>query len=133
MVVAPEAVVLDELDELDEQRWMDLAEEAGQLREALLTRGAIEQAKGVIMSLRRCTPDDAYAELAELSRHHNIKVYDLARALARYTAEGIRSAPEDDREMKIAILVSERWLTQLPGGVNPAVRRADEQPDPSSA
>lgn len=107
---------------MDEQQWMDLAEEAGQLREALITRGPIEQAKGVIMSLRRCSPDEAYAELAEMSRNHNIRVADLARALARYTAEGIRTVPVDDREMKIALLVSERWVTHLPGGVNPPGR-----------
>jgi hypothetical protein len=116
---------------LDEQQWIDLAEEAGQLREALTTRGPIEQAKGVIMSLRRCSPDDAYVELAEMSRNHNIKVYDLARALARYTAEGIRTAPVDDREMKIALLVSERWLTHLPGGVNPAPRPRHSDADPT--
>ncbi|MGN6300751.1 MAG: ANTAR domain-containing protein [Angustibacter sp.] len=109
---------------MDEQQWMDLAEEAGQLREALRTRGPIEQAKGVIMGLRRCSPDDAYAELAEMSRNHNIKVHDIARALARYAAEGIRTVPVDDREMKIALLVAERWVTHLPGGVNPA-RRTD--------
>lgn len=111
---------------MDEQQWMDLAEEAGQLREALRTRGPIEQAKGVIMGLRRCSPDEAYAELAEMSRNHNIKVHDLARALARYAAEGIRTAPVNDREMKIALLVAERWVMHLPGGVNP-VRAVDDE------
>ncbi len=75
------------------------------------------------MGLRRCSPDDAYAELAEMSRNHNIKVHDLAQALARYAAEGIRTVPVDDREMKIALLVAERWVTHLPGGVNPPAAR----------
>jgi hypothetical protein len=117
---------------VNEQEWMDLAEEAGQLREALATRGTIEQAKGVIMGVRRCTADEAYAELAEMSRNHNVKVHDLALALSRYTAEGIRTAPADDREMKIALLVCERWLLQLPGGVNPHPTswRTAQEPDP---
>jgi len=43
--------------------WMDLAEEAGQLREAMSTRAPIEQAKGILMTLRGFDSETAWAEL----------------------------------------------------------------------
>ncbi|GHG03914.1 MULTISPECIES: ANTAR domain-containing response regulator [Amycolatopsis] len=51
------------------------------LREALRTRGVIEQAKGVLIGQRGCGPDEAFAILVKLSQDTNIKLYDVARAL----------------------------------------------------
>lgn len=77
---------------MDDEQWMDLAIEAGQLREAMLSRACIEQAKGVIITIRRCTPDQAFRELAHVSQHRNIKLRDLATALVALTA----TAPGDN-------------------------------------
>ncbi|USX55154.1 ANTAR domain-containing protein [Lentzea sp. HUAS12] len=53
------------------------------LREALHTRGIIEQAKGILIGQRGCGPGDAFAILVELSQHTNTKLHDVARALVR--------------------------------------------------
>jgi hypothetical protein len=58
-----------------------LATEVGQLREALSTRPTIDQAKGIIMADRRCTPDEAFAVLKKLSMDSNVRVADVAAAL----------------------------------------------------
>ena len=44
-------------------------------------RAVIEQAKGIIMGDRRCTPDQAFAILAKLSQDTNRKLRDVASAL----------------------------------------------------
>ena len=54
----------------------DLAE---QLREAMLSRAVIEQAKGVLMAQRRVTADEAFALLREASQRRNVKLRVLAQ------------------------------------------------------
>jgi AmiR/NasT family two-component response regulator len=44
-------------------------------------RAVIEQAKGIIMGQRRCTPDQAFAVLTKLSQDSNRKLRDVASAL----------------------------------------------------
>ncbi|MGW5701630.1 ANTAR domain-containing protein [Amycolatopsis japonica] len=56
-----------------------------ELREAMRTRGIIEQAKGILIGQRRCTPDDAFAILVDLSQNTNTKLHDVARALVEDT------------------------------------------------
>jgi hypothetical protein len=58
-----------------------LANEVVSLRRAMQTRASIEQAKGIIMGERRCTPDEAFAVLRKLSSDSNVKLADVARAL----------------------------------------------------
>lgn len=55
------------------------------LREALRTRGIIEQAKGILIGQRGCTPGDAFAILVGLSQSTNTKLHDVARALVQDT------------------------------------------------
>jgi GAF domain-containing protein len=62
---------------------------AQQLQAAMESRAVIEQAKGIIMSDRRCTADEAFAILTKLSQDTNRKVRDVASALVR-NAEGRR-------------------------------------------
>ena len=64
-----------------------MAEEIAQLREALTSRSTIDQAKGLIMAERRCTPDDAFKHLVKLSNDTNVRVADVAAALL-YRAQG---------------------------------------------
>lgn len=64
-----------------------MAEEIIQLREALRSRSTIEQAKGLVMAERRCTPDEAFKYLVKLSNDTNVRVADVAAALV-YRAQG---------------------------------------------
>jgi GAF domain-containing protein len=59
-----------------------------QLREAMGSRAEIEQAKGILMGARRCTADEAFAVLTELSQRSNRKLREVARALVDETAGG---------------------------------------------
>lgn len=59
----------------------DLADEVTQLREALTTRATIEQAKGMLMISRRCSPEDAFEMLRRASRHNNVRLGEVAAML----------------------------------------------------
>ncbi|WP_442933761.1 ANTAR domain-containing protein [Micromonospora sp. CPCC 205556] len=54
---------------------------AEQMREAMRSRAVIEQAKGIIMGERRCSPEEAFALLSKISQDTNRKVRDVAAAL----------------------------------------------------
>ncbi|MEV1144875.1 GAF and ANTAR domain-containing protein [Micromonospora sp. NPDC049799] len=54
---------------------------AQQMQEAMASRAVIEQAKGIIMAERRCTPTEAFNILAKVSQDSNRKVRDVAQAL----------------------------------------------------
>lgn len=54
---------------------------ARQMQEAAESRAVIEQAKGIIMGDRRCTPDEAFAILVKLSQDANRKLREVALAL----------------------------------------------------
>jgi AmiR/NasT family two-component response regulator len=53
--------------------------EAEQLREAMRSRAVIEQAKGILMARRRCSPDEAFDVLREVSQTNNTKLREVAR------------------------------------------------------
>ncbi|WP_229072882.1 GAF and ANTAR domain-containing protein [Actinoplanes sp. DH11] len=59
---------------------------ARQLEAALASRAVIEQAKGIIMSQRRCTAEEAFGILAKASQDANRKLRDVAAALVERTA-----------------------------------------------
>ncbi|MBM0235795.1 GAF and ANTAR domain-containing protein [Micromonospora sp. STR1_7] len=61
---------------------------AEQMREAMRSRAVIEQAKGIIMGDRRCSPEEAFALLSKISQDTNRKVHDVAEALV---ARAVRS------------------------------------------
>ncbi len=52
-----------------------------QLRQALQSRAVIEQAKGILMAARRCTEQQAFDALVQLSQTSNRKLRDVAQAL----------------------------------------------------
>lgn len=54
---------------------------AEQMNTAMQHRAVIEQAKGIIMRERRCSPDEAFAVLTKSSQDSNRKVRDLAASL----------------------------------------------------
>ena len=56
---------------------------AEQLQQAMRSRAVIEQAKGVLMAERRCTAEDAFHLLVDLSQRSNRKLKDVAEALVQ--------------------------------------------------
>jgi GAF domain-containing protein len=63
---------------------------AQQMQAAMQSRAVIEQAKGIIMGSRHCTPDEAFAMLTRISQDTNRKLRDVAAAL-------VASATPDNR------------------------------------
>ncbi|WP_290056837.1 ANTAR domain-containing protein [Amycolatopsis solani] len=63
-------------------------QENSHLREALQTRGRIEQAKGILIGQRGCSADEAFQILVELSQHSNTKLHEVAQAFIDDTISG---------------------------------------------
>ena len=57
------------------------AARAEQMQEAMATRAVIEQAKGILVSQRGCSPQEAYDILLRGSKNSNRKLRDIAAAL----------------------------------------------------
>ncbi|WP_410610973.1 ANTAR domain-containing protein [Amycolatopsis sp. lyj-109] len=82
-----------------------------QMLDLLQSRAALEEAKGIVMALRRCTPDEAWNTLRRASQESNVKVRELAVALVELLAGTPAPQPHGER-------------TIHPG---PAARRAARQ------
>lgn len=68
--------------------------ERDQLRQALDSRIVLEQAKGVIMAVRHCSPDEAFERLRHWSRSSNRRIHDVAReVIRRATTQAPAPAP----------------------------------------
>ncbi|MGZ4494620.1 MAG: ANTAR domain-containing response regulator [Nocardioides sp.] len=65
-----------------------LADEVTQLREALRSRPVIDQAKGIVMADRRCSADEAFRVLRQLSMDTNVRVTDVASAIVYQRTSG---------------------------------------------
>jgi GAF domain-containing protein len=63
-----------------------------QLRDAIATRGVIDQALGIMMAQRGCNAAEAFTVLREASQHRNRKVYEIAAELIE-TTTGQRPQP----------------------------------------
>jgi AmiR/NasT family two-component response regulator len=59
----------------------DCEDEVKDLRAALETRPTIDQAKGMLIIERGCSPDEAFEILTKASQHYNRKVRDIAEAM----------------------------------------------------
>lgn len=81
-----------------------------QLNEALCTRPGIEQAKGVLATLRHSTPQQAFEELSYVSQQHNVKIYELASALVDTAAERTPA----DQKARAVIWVEWGGLLSMP-------------------
>jgi AmiR/NasT family two-component response regulator len=55
--------------------------ELDDLREAFDSRPVIDQAKGMLVAARGCTPEEAFRILSEASQRENRKVRDIAQAM----------------------------------------------------
>lgn len=78
------------------------------LQAALITRPAIEQAKGILANALCITPDQAFDELSRVSQDHNVKLNALAGALVE-TATGGRSSDAQLRKV-----IWQEWRDSLP-------------------
>jgi GAF domain-containing protein len=59
------------------------AEEAVNMRAAMVTRGMIEQAKGILMERHKITADQAFTILTRASQHTGTKLREVASELVR--------------------------------------------------
>jgi hypothetical protein len=69
----------------------DAETRADQMLQMMQHRRVIEQAKGMVMTRRSVGAGEAFARLAEVSQHHNIRLRELAVALV----EGVGGAPAE--------------------------------------
>ena len=70
--------------------------EVAQLRAAMASRAAIEQAKGILMLLTGCTDQVAFDLLSHISGHTHRKLRDVAQAITA-SASGGAGLPADIR------------------------------------
>ena len=68
------------------ERAQALEAEVGQLRAAMASRAAIEQAKGILMLLTSCSDQVAFDLLAHISSHTHRKVRDVAQVITESAA-----------------------------------------------
>ena len=59
----------------------DCNDEVEDLRATLRSRPVIDQAKGILIAERGCTPDEAFDMLSAASQRENRKVRDIAEAM----------------------------------------------------
>ena len=78
------------------------------LSSAMVTRPALEQAKGVLVSARCSTPEEAHEEIRRVALAHDVRVKDLAAALVE-VASGERPANPLLRKV-----VWQEWSDVLP-------------------
>ncbi|WP_018681142.1 ANTAR domain-containing protein [Actinokineospora enzanensis] len=70
-----------------DSRVAQLQSELDGLRRALRTRATIEQAMGVLVVLRRCSPKEAFDALVRLSQQYNTKLHRVAHLVVGLFAE----------------------------------------------
>ncbi|MYU21292.1 ANTAR domain-containing protein [Streptomyces sp. SID8352] len=86
-----------------------LEEEVEQLRRAIASRPVIDQARGVLMAVHSCTPDQAWHVLREASQVSNTKLRTVAAAV---TAGAVPGGPPPPPEIRAALRTA---LGRLPG------------------
>ena len=69
-----------------------LQHEVEGLKQALESRDAIGQAKGILMERHKMTSEQAFEELRRISQHENIKLRDVAEFLA---TTGVVPGPDE--------------------------------------
>ena len=84
-------------------------------KSSLPPRPHLTLAEGIIMGLSRCTPDEAFGQLRDVSRRHGIGVRVLASALVQAAMSG--EAPRTAEEHERAELLALYWPLPLPGQV----------------
>ncbi|MEV0224471.1 ANTAR domain-containing protein [Streptomyces sp. NPDC050704] len=65
-----------------------LQEEVRQLRQAIVSRPVIDQARGILMAVESCSSDEAWHVLRDASQHANTKLRTVATAVVAGTTDG---------------------------------------------
>jgi len=72
----------------------ELRSVADHLEAALASRGVIDQAKGIVMADKRCTAEEAFQHLVDISSSSHVKVREVAQGIVdRVTGGGTRGRP----------------------------------------
>lgn len=66
----------------------ELQATAAGLEQALTSRAVIDMAKGIVMADKRCTPDEAFQHLVDLSSRNHVKLRDLADLIVTRASGG---------------------------------------------
>jgi hypothetical protein len=96
-----------------------LPDRTEQMLDLLQSRAALEEAKGIVIALRRCDPDEAWATLRRASQQFNVKVRELAVALVELLAGAPAPQPDGDRVIEpgpAARAAAEQVLRAFEGG-----------------
>jgi GAF domain-containing protein len=72
-------------------RWAHSRVTVTQLEAALISRSNIDMAKGALMALYGCDPDEAFARLAKESQNRNVKVRELAVDMLAQLKNSVKS------------------------------------------
>ena len=98
-VTAVDGLLVDVTEgRLDTDRVQALETEVSQMRTAMTSRAAIEQAKGILMLLTSCSDQVAFGLLAHISSHTHRKVRDVAHVIT-HSAAGRTALLGDGRPM----------------------------------
>ncbi|MFD3502615.1 ANTAR domain-containing protein [Streptomyces sp. NPDC058676] len=79
------------------ERLKQLQEEVDQLRQAIVSRPVIDQARGILMATHACTSDEAWTILREASQLSNTKLRTVAEAVTASTGTDGPPPPKDVR------------------------------------
>ena len=77
---------------LDVVAYEDAVRRAEQLTEAMRSRAGIEQAKGILVAVHGCSPDEAFVRLSRMSQQSNRKLREVAEDVV---AGHVRAAMTD--------------------------------------
>ena len=75
------------------QAYWDAQALSYRLGEAMKSRAAIEQAKGILMGVQRCGPDEAFDLLRRASQRENVKLREIAQRMVDQVAAGEYEGP----------------------------------------
>ncbi|MFE0419667.1 ANTAR domain-containing protein [Streptomyces tendae] len=73
----------------DVDQIFQLQEQVRQLKEAVVSHAAVDQAIGVVIALGGMTPDEGWIVLKEVSQHTNIKLRNVAEAILIWGRTGV--------------------------------------------
>ena len=90
----------------------DQARGPDRMSTGLPPRTHLPLAEGIIMGLNRCSPDEAFGQLRDVSRRHGIGVRVLASALVQAAMSG--EAPRTQEERERAEVLALYWPLPLP-------------------
>lgn len=90
-----------------EERLVLLQEEVEQLRRAIASRPVIDQARGVLMAMYGCTPDEAWHILREASQLSNTKLRTVAESLTA-SAEATGAPPPEEVRAALSQVLARR-------------------------